>query len=126
MPTIFDLFQFIKVIKNFTQKEYYLGLFILEMFIISGGDLKYKPLNIIEAIYLLVLEINGKEIRNLNLYNYMNYFNINLIIYSEETDKCLLDIKDECIHIKENNLANLIKKFASEKYQKISVDFHLL
>ena len=52
MPTIFDLFQFIKVTKNLTEKDYYLGLFILEMFIIIGVALKYNPINIIEAIYL--------------------------------------------------------------------------
>ena len=126
LPTIFDLFQFIRVIKNLTQKEYYLGLLILEMFIISGGALKYNPLNIIEAIYLLVLETIGKEKRNLNLYNFVDYYSINLIIYNEETEKCLLDIKDECMHIKEKNFTNLIKKFASDKYQGISFDFHLL
>ena len=126
IPTIFDLFQFIKFIKNLAQKEYYLGVFILEMFIISGGSLKYNPLTIIEAIYLLILETIGKEKRNLNLYNYMNYSNINLNKYNEETDKCLLDIKDECIHVKEKNFSNLIKKFSSEKYQKISIDFQLL
>ena len=126
MPTIFDLFQFIKVTKNLTEKDYYLGLFILEMFIISGGALKYNPINIIEAIYLLILETKGKEKRNLNLYNYMNYYNINLIKYNEETDNCLLDIKDECIHIKDKNCSNLINKFSSEKYQKISIDFQLL
>ena len=126
IPTIFDLFQFIKFIKNLAQKEYYLGVFILEMFIISGGSLKYNPLTIIEAIYLLILETIGKEKRNLNLYNYMNYSNINLNKYNEETDKCLLDIKDECIHVKEKNFSNLIKKFSTEKYQKISIDFQLL
>ena len=126
IPTIFDLYQFIKVIKNMSPKEYYLGLFILEMFIISGGALKYNPLNNIEAIYLLVLETTGKEKRNLNLYNYMNFFNINLITYNEETDKCLLDIKDECIHIKERNFSSLIKKFSYEQFQKITVDFQLL
>ena len=43
MPTIFDLFQFINVIKNLSLKDYNLGLFILEMFVVSGGVLKYSP-----------------------------------------------------------------------------------
>ena len=126
IPTIFDLFQFIKVIKNLNLKDYNLGLFILEMFVISGGVLKYNPLNTIEAIYLLIMETNGKEKRNLNLYNYMNNFNINLILYKEETNKCLLNIKDECLHVKEKNFTYLIKKFSSEKFQKISIDFQLI
>ena len=126
IPTIFDLFQFIKVIKNLNLKDYNLGLFILEMFVISGGVLKYNPLNTIEAIYLLIMETNGKEKRNLNLYNYMNNFNINLILYKEETNKCLLNIKDECLHVKEKNFTYLIKKFSSETFQKISIDFQLI
>ena len=126
IPTIFDLFQFIKVIKNLNLKDYNLGLFILEMFVISGGVLKYNPLNTIEAIYLLIMETNGKEKRNLNLYNYMNNFNINLILYKEETNKCLLNIKDECLHVKEKNFTHLIKKFSSDKFQKISIDFQLI
>ena len=43
MPTIFNLFQFINVIKNLSLKDYNLGLFILEMFVVSGGVLKYSP-----------------------------------------------------------------------------------
>ena len=41
MPNIFDLFQFINVIKNLSLKDYNLGLFILEMFVVNGGVLKY-------------------------------------------------------------------------------------
>ena len=96
MLTIFDLFQFINVIKNLSLKDYNLGLFILEMFVVSGGVLKYNPLNIIEAIYLLIMETNGKEKRNLYLYNYMNNFKINLILYKGKINNCLLNIKNDC------------------------------
>lgn len=126
IPTIFDLFQFIKVIKNMNSKEYNFGLFIMEMFIIEGWSLKYNPLIVIEAIYLLILETNGKEKKNLNLYNYMSSSVINTREYNEEINKCLSDIKNVCLHIKENNFSCLIKKFAKEKYQKISVDFQLI
>jgi len=126
IPTIFDLFQFIKVIKNMNLRDYNLGLFILEMFYISGAALKYNALVVIEAIYLIILEINAKENKYLNLYSYMTDKDINIMKYNEEIKKCLVEIKNECIHIKEKNYVNLVKKFASEKYQKISVDFQLL
>lgn len=126
IPTIFDLFQFIKATKNLTQKEYYLGMFILEMFVIGGGALKFNPLCIIEAIYLLILETYGKEKRNLNLYCYMTNSNINILKYNEEINNCFLNIKEECLHVKEKNFQHLIKKFSNEKYEKISVDFHLV
>ena len=126
IPTIYDLFQFVKVIKNMNVKDYNLGLFILEMYYIGGGALKYNALIVIEAIYLIILETNGKEKRNLNLYIYMANSGINITKYNEEITSCLLDIKKKCIHIKEKNFSRLIKKFASEKYQKISVDFQLI
>lgn len=126
MPTIYDLYQFIKVIKNMKEKEYNLGLFILEMFVISGGVLKYNPLSVIEAIYLLVLQTNGKEMKNLNLYKFMVNKNINIKEYNENINKCLFDIKDECLQVKNKNFKYLIKKFSNEKYQKISIDFQLL
>ena len=126
IPTIYDLFQFVKVIKNMNVKDYNLGLFILEMYYIGGGALKYNALNIIEAIYLIILETNGKEKKNINLYSYMVNSSINIMKYKEEITCCFLDIKNECLHIKEKNFSRLIKKFASEKYEKITVDFHLL
>lgn len=126
IPTIYDLYQFIKVLKNMTTKDFNLGLFILEMFIISGGELKYNNLIIIEAIYLIILETNGKEKIFLNLYNYISNSNINTFKYNEEINNCFLNIKEECLHIKDNNFFYLIKKFANEKYEKISIDFQLL
>ena len=126
MPTIFNLFQFINVIKNLSLKDYNLGLFILEMFVVSGGVLKYNPLNIIEAIYLLIMETNGKEKRNLDLYNYMNNFKINLILYKGKTNNCLLNIKNDCLNVKEKKFTYLIKKFSSEKFQKINAKFQLI
>lgn len=125
-PTIFDLFQFIKIIKNMTPKEYNLGLFIFEMFIISGQALKYNSLIIIEAVYLLILETTGKERIYLNLYTYFVNRDIDINKYNEDINNCLLDIKNECLHVKDKNFEYLIKKFESEKYQKISVDFQLL
>ena len=125
-PTIFDLFQFIKIIKNMTPKEYNLGLFIFEMFIISGQALKYNSLIIIEAVYLLILETTGKERIYLNLYTYFVNRDIDKNKYNEDINNCLLDIKNECLHVKDKNFEYLIKKFESEKYQKISVDFQLL
>ena len=126
IPTIFDLFQFIKVLKNLNQKEYYLGLFILEMVVIGCVFLKYNPLCVVEAIYLLILETFNKEKWNLNLYNYMINSNINKIKYNEEINFCLANIKEECLHIKDKNFYHLIKKFSNDKYCKISVDFQLI
>ena len=126
MPTIFDLYQFVKVIKNMKEKEYNLGLLILEMFVINGKIVKYNPLIVIEAIYLLVLQTKGKELNNLNLYKYIVNTDVNISEYNENVDKCLLDIKNECLFIKNNNYNYLIKKFSNEKYQKISIDYQLL
>ena len=126
IPTIYDLYQFIKVFKNMASKEFYLGLFILEMFMISGGALKYNPLIVIEAIYLITLETNGKEKIFLNLYNYISSPKIDIIKYNDEINNCFLNIKEECLHVTDNNFFYLIKKYASEKYEKISVDFQLL
>ena len=126
MPTIFNLFQFINVIKNLSLKDYNLGLFILEMFVVSGGVLKYNPLNIIEAIYLLIMETNGKEKRNLDLYNYMNNLKINFNLYKEKTNNCLFNIRKGCFNVKEKKFTYLIKKFSSEKFQKISAKFQLI
>ena len=126
IPTIYDLYQFIKVFKNLTSKEFYLGLFILEMFVISGGALKYNPLIVIEAIYLIILETSGKDKIFLNLYNYVSDSNINRVKYNEEINNCFLNVKEECLHVKDKNFFHLINKFSSEKYEKISIDFQLL
>ena len=126
IPTIYDLYQFIKVHKNMASKEFYLGLFILEMFVISGGALKYNPLIVIEAIFFITLETTGKEKIFLNLYNYISLSKINRIKYNEEINNCFLNVKEECLHVKDKNFFYLIKKFASEKYDKISVDFQLV
>ena len=126
MPTIFDLYQFVKVIKNMKEKDYNLGLFILEMFVISGQVLKYNPLSVIEAIYLLVMQTGGKRLTNINLYKYMVNTEVNINDYNENINKCLKEIKKECLYIKKNNYYYLIKKFSNEKYQKISIDYQLL
>lgn len=127
IPTIFDLFQFIKIIKYLTEKEYYLGLFVLEMYVINGGNLKYNPITIIEAVYRLIKETNGIEIKNLILYNYLENSGISVIKYEECVDKCLADIMNDCLNVKNNNdYTFLINKFSDDKYQKISYDFQLL
>ena len=126
IPTIYDLFQFIKFLKYMTSKEYYLGLFIMEMFVIGGGILKYNPLIVVEAIYSLVLETCGKEKRYINLYKFVSNSNINIIKYNEEINNCLLNLREECLHIKDKNFFYLIKKFSNEKHEKISIDFQLL
>ena len=96
------------------------------MFLIGGGALKYNPLIVIEAIYLITLETSGKDKIFLNLYNYISKSNINSIKYNEDIKNCFLNVKDECLHVKEKNFFYLIKKFASEKYEKISANFQLL
>ena len=126
LPTIFDLFQFIKVIKYLSEKEYYFGLFVLEMFIINGGNLKYNALIIIEAIYKLIIETMGKQSKKLILYDYLMNSGINIIKYEENVNNCLLDIKNDCLNVKNNDFHVLINKFASDKYQRISIDFQLL
>ena len=126
IPTIYDLFQFIKVYKCMSLKEYYLGLFILEMFVIGGGILKFNPLTIVEAIYSLVRETIGQEKRYLNLYKYINSKDLNIIKYKEELNNCLLNVREECLTIKNKDFSYLIKKFSNEKYEKISIDFQLL
>ena len=126
LPTIFDLFQFIKVIKYLSEKEYYFGLFVLEMFIINGGNLKYNALIIIEAIYKLIIETMGKQSKKLILYDYLMNTGINIIKYEEDVNACLLEIKNNCLNIRNNDFSILINKFSDEKYQKISIDFQLV
>ena len=126
LPTIFDLFQFIKVIKYLNEKEYYFGLFVIEMFIIDGGNLRYNALFIIEAVYKLIIETSGKTCKKLILYDYLMNSGINIIKYEENVNNCLLDIKNDCLNVKNNDFSVLINKFASDKYQKISIDFQLL
>ena len=75
---------------------------------------------------MLILETTGKERIYLSLYNYFVNRDIDINKYNEDINNCLLDIKNECLHIKDKNYKYLIKKFESEKYQKISVDFQLL
>ena len=127
LPTIFDLFQFIKLIKNLSEKEYYFGLFVLEMFVINGGNLKHNALIIIEAVYRLINETVGKQTKNLILYDYLLNTGINFIQYEQNINNCLLEIKNDCINIKVNNdFSCLINKFSDEQYQKISFDFQLV
>ena len=126
LPTIFDLFQFIKVIKYLNEKEYYFGLFVIEMFIINGGNLRYNALFIIEAVYKLIIETSGKTSKKLILYDYLMNSGINIIKYEENVNNCLLDIKNDCLNVKNNDFHVLINKFASDKYQRISIDFQLL
>ena len=47
-----------------------MGLFILEIFIIIGQALKYNNINIIDAVYLFILQVYYKERIYLNLNNY--------------------------------------------------------
>ena len=126
IPTIYDLFQFVKVYQNISKKNFYLGLFVLEMFVIGGSSLKFNSLTIIEAIYSLILETSGQEKRHLHLYKYIHDSNINIIKYNEEINNCLLNVREECSHIKNKDFSYLIKKFSNEKYEKISIDFQLL
>ena len=126
LPTIFDLFQFIKVIKYLSEKEYNFGLFVLEMFVINGGNLKYNALIIIEAIYKLIIETMGKQSKKLILYDYLMNTGINIIKYEEDVNACLLEIKNNCLNIRNNDFSILINKCSDEKYQKISIDFQLV
>ena len=56
---------------------------------------------------------SDKELFDINKYNY-------------DINNCFLDVKNECSHIKEKNFDILIKKYAGDKFQNISVDFQLL
>ena len=127
IPTIFDLFQFIKIIKYLNEKEYYFGLLVLEMFVINGGNLRYNSLIIIEAVYKLIIETIGKQTKNLILYDkYLVNSGINIIKYEENINNCLLDIKNDCENIKNNDFSILINTFSDDKYKKISIDFQLV
>ena len=128
IPTIFDLFQFIKVIKYLNDKEYYLGLFLIEMYVINGGNLIYNPLIIIEAVYRFIKEMKGNDIKNFILYNYLQNDGIDVFKYEEVIEQCLNDIKKNFFNVKNNNndYSFLINKFSDDKYQKISYDFQYL
>ena len=122
--TIFDLFQFIQFAKNMDNKSYNLGLFLIEMFIIVGGNLKYSSIIILEAVYLLVLEGTNQKVQNLDLYKYLNIDNLDN--YKNEIQNCLNDLKKECLNAKNGNMIELINKFANEKYHNISKEFNLI
>ena len=126
IPTIFDLFQFIKIIKYLNEKEYYFGLFVLEMFVINGGNLRYNSLIVIEAVYKLICHTTGKQVKNYILYDYLLNSGINIIKYEENINKCLLDISNDCVNIQNNDFSILINKFSDDKYKKISNDFQLV
>ena len=127
LPTIFDLFQFIKIIKYLSEKEYFFGLFVLEMYLINGGNLKYNALIIIEAVYNLINETEGKQTKKFILYDYLFNIGINFIQYDQNINNCLSDIKHDCANIKKNSdFSCLINKFSDEQYQKISIDFQLV
>ena len=127
IPTIFDLFQFIKIIKYLNEKEYNFGLFVLEMLVIKGRNFKYNAIIIIEAIYRLIMETTGMQVKIPILYDYLKNSGINIIQYEENINNCLSEIKNDCVNIKNNNDFNfLINKFSDEKYKKISIDFQLV
>ena len=126
IPTIFDLFQFIKIIKYLNEKEYYFGLFVLEMFVINGGNLRYNALIVIEATYKLICQTSGKQSKNYILYDYLSNSGINIIKYEENINNCLLEIKSDCVNIQNNDFSVLINKFSDDKYKKISIDFQLV
>ena len=126
IPTIFDLFQFIKIIKYLNEKEYYFGLFVLEMFVINGGNLRYNALIVIEAVYKLICQTSGKQSKNYILYDYLSNSGINIIKYEENINNCLLEIKSDCVNIQNNDFSVLINKFSDDKYKKISIDFQLV
>ena len=127
IPTIFDLFQFIKIIKCLNEKQYFFGLFVLEMFVLKGGNLKYNAIIIMEAIYRFITETFGNQTKKVILYKYLVNSGINDIIYEENINNCLLEIKNDCLNIKNNNSFDfLINKFSVDKYQRISVDFQLV
>ena len=126
LPTIFDLFQFVKIIKYLNEKEYYFGLFVLEMFVINGGNLKYNAIIIIEAVYKLINETFAKNRKKLILYDYLMNSGIDEINYENNINNCLIDIKNDCVNVKSNDFSFLINKFSDDKYQKISIDFQLI
>lgn len=125
-PTIYDLFQFIKIAKKMNNILYNLGLLFLEMFITVGGNLKYSSLIILEAVYLLLLHVGNKKDSSLDLYKYVTGCDVNVEKYKDEVQKCLNDLKNECYKVKNGGMNELIIKFASNKYSNISQEFKLL
>ena len=78
----------------------------------------------VEQINLIIEKMNN--VKN-NLYNYLENSGISVIKYEECVDKCLADIMNDCLNVKNNNdYTFLINKFSDDKYQKISYDFQLL
>ena len=124
MPSnVFELYQFISVAKNLDDKIYNFGLFLLEMIIIVGENLKYSPIIILESVFLLILETTNKIDHSLDLYKYIK---CNLTNYKNEVFNCILDIKKECLAIKNRDMDELIIKFSKEKYCFISQDYGLI
>ena len=111
IPNQFDIYQFMSLKYNFTRKEFYLGLFMLEAFLLDINCTKYLPFVICESACYLVMKIIRKEDRNSDILVGSN---------KVEIKQCILEMYVYCRDITTTNLKALLSKFKEDKYNKTS------
>ena len=113
IPNQFDIYQLMSMKYKLERKDYFFGLFILELYALDASCTKYLPYVISEAACFLVMKIYPKE-------SYTNLININS---NKELKECANEMLLYCREAVNSSLKGVLKKFASEKYMRISDAF---
>lgn len=108
-PNQYDLYQFMSLKFKFNRREFFIGLFLLETFLLDLNTTKYSPLVLCDAACYLVLKINRKKV------------DINSIIVGndkKETKRCVKEIFSFCKDITSSHYKYILYKFKEERYNK--------
>ena len=99
---------------NFDKKEFYIGLFILEGFLLDVNSTKYYPDMISEAACYLVMKFTKKVGSDIQT---------NLIKNNSHFRECIMDMYIYIKDIPNTNYKAIMHKFSNERFLKISEMF---
>lgn len=113
-PHSYDIYQFMSNRYNFVKKEFYLGLFILEGFLLDVNSTKYYPDMISEAACYLVMKFTKKVGSDIQT---------NLIKNNSHFRECIMDMYIYIKDLPNTNYKAIMHKFSNERFLKISEMF---
>ena len=114
LPTCFDLYQFMSVILNYNKKDFYLGMYLLEAFLVDFNSTKYKPMIISEAACYLVQAIKKALNENKGEIDWIKLGN------NIEIKQCAIEMYINSRDIIKTEYKIVVEKFLKEKFMRIS------
>ena len=118
VPTSNSFYEIISSLLCFSTQEFYLGKYLLEMFLLDYRSLKYKPSEIANAVcFIIVNHRRNNDITYLNesandfIYNYTN----NEMMYKD----CCRDISFLLEYLDSTQLVSVKKKYLTKACHKV-------